>query len=429
MPPTASLAYLTPDFPGTGGVIKQRPEDFLVEEQPAYEPSGEGEHLYLFVQKTGATTLDVARRIAKAFNVRKSDVGYAGLKDKHAVTRQLFSVRPPKPDKADDAVQSLKHHPRMEVLWTDRHRNKLRRGHLKGNRFVIRIREVTPTSVLAAKKTLDRLAASGIPNFIGEQRFGYRGNGHILGRHLLRGEYGEFVAELLGHPHDTDSPPLKEAREAFDAGDIERAMELWPRKLRAERQVLDLLRQGKTPEQAVRGMDRSQRELLVTAVQSAAFNRVLDARLRAGTFDRLIPGDLAFKHDSGAVFAVDEATAEVENGPEGRVAKLEVSPSGPMWGIDMPRAEDEVGRLEREALEELGLSEEHLPAAAQFRAPGKRRPLRVALSDPDISGGVDEHGAYIRVAFSLPRGSFATIALREIMKADTGPDLSDETSA
>src|SRR5687768_4723165 len=97
MPPlTQQLAFLT-ETPGIGGVIKQRPEDFLVDEQPLYEPEGQGEHLYIFVEKRGMTTTDVVRRLTKAFRVGRGDVGYAGMKDKHAVTRQHFSVRLPDP--------------------------------------------------------------------------------------------------------------------------------------------------------------------------------------------------------------------------------------------------------------------------------------------------------------------------------------------
>lgn len=426
---TSNLAYLTADLPGIGGIIKVRPEDFLVDEQPAYEPSGQGEHTYLFIEKTGLTTLDAQKRIAKAFKVRKSDVGYAGLKDKHAVTRQHFSIWLPEatknPARQEEGIKNLGYHPQIKVLWADRHANKLRLGHLKGNRFVIRIRNVEPTAVVTAKRVLDRLAERGVPDFIGEQRFGYRQNSHTLGRMLLVGDYDGFVREALGDPRDTDSPPLRDGRTKFEAGDLDGALAVWPRKLHHDRHLLDTLRQGWPAQKAVNALDFTQREFLVTAFQSAVFNAVLDRRLRDGTFDRLLPGDLAFKHDNGSVFAVDEATAELENGPDGRVRKLEVSPSGPMWGAEMTRAAGTPGDIELEALAAQSLTPEQLGQAGKLSPLGKRRPLRIPLKDPDISGGVDEHGGYVRVSFELPRGAFATIALREIMKADTSPNLPD----
>lgn len=417
-----SLSYLTADLPGTGGVIKQRPEDFLVEEQPLYEPCGEGEHLYLFIEKRGATTLELVKRVAKAFRIKRSDVGYAGLKDKHAVTRQHLSVWRPGSTKEDDAeaLERLRPYPYANVIWVDRHTNKLRRGHHAGNRFSIRIRDVEPTAVLRAKPILDRLAQQGYPNYLGEQRFGYRQNSHILGRLLLQRQWQPFLDEMLGRPMDIETPEVQEARQAYEASDYDRALELMPRALPGARQALDALRQHKNAEQAVRAIDVTQRNFLVSSTQSAVFNTVLDRRLREGTFDKLLPGDLAWKHDNRSVFAVDDDTATLENGPDGRVPKLEVSPSGPLWGSGMTQPAGGVLDAERAALTEAGLSiADFDPAHAPrgINTEGTRRSLRETLRDPETSSGVDEHGAYLRLAFTLSRGSFATMVVREITKA------------
>lgn len=412
------LSYLTDDIPGIGGTIRQRPEDFLVEEQPLYEPAGEGEHVYLFVEKTNMTTMDAVRRIAKAFHVKRRDVGYAGLKDKRAITRQHFSVYQPDPIHDTSAVEHINFHPNLTVHWSERHTNKLRQGHHAGNRFVIRIRGVSPTKTLSAKRVLDRLAETGVPNFLGEQRFGYRQNGHLLGRLLLLGDYEAFLDEMLGKSGENDVAALQEGREAYRRGDYAAALKVWPKKLRYDRQALDALRQGKPAEQVVRTIDRTQRQFLICALQSAVFNAVLNRRLREGTFARLIPGDLAWKHDNRSVFAVDEQTAELENAPNGRVAALAISPSGPMWSQDMTRAAGKVDEMECAALAEQDVTLEQLAGVGDVSAAGSRRPLRVPLRDPDIEGGVDEQGEYIRVAFELPRGAFATIVLREMMKND-----------
>jgi tRNA pseudouridine13 synthase len=412
---TDNFAYLTPDLSGIGGVIKDKPEDFLVEEQPLYEPSGEGEHLYLFIEKRERTTTDVIRRLAKSFRVGKGDIGYAGLKDKHAVTRQHFSIY--LPNKAHDAeLLANVDCDSVKALWAARHNNKLRRGHHAGNRFVIYVRQVEPTAVVRAKPILDRLTRSGAPNYVGEQRFGYRGDNAELGRLLLLEQWQPFIDLLLGKPSETDYAPTRAGREAYERKDYSAGLETWPRHHRPERQALDALRQVKAPRNVVLAIDQQQRDFLVSAWQSDIFNRVLDRRLRDGLFDKLIDGDLAWKHDSRAVFAVDTATAEQENAAGGRVSTLEVSPSGPMWGVDMTKPAGQVLAWETEALAQSGVAETQFPGGPHGSAHGSRRPMRTPIKDPAVSGGVDERGPYVRLSFELGRGSFATALLREIMK-------------
>lgn len=413
MTATDTLSYLTPDLPGVGGVLKQRPDDFLVEEQPLYEPSGEGEHLYLYIEKRGLTTPEAVQRIAAAFRTHRRSIGHAGLKDKHAVTRQHLSVW--LPGVADgvvaESLERLKDNTKLGVLWAERHGNKLRRGHHGGNRFVLRLRDVEPTHVVRAKAILDVLARRGVPNYFGAQRFGYRQNSHVLGRLLLRGEHAAFLDEMLGSDYDTESPYIVEGRAHYRAGDYRQALEVWPKTLRYDRQALDALRQGKSPDQAVRVIDRSQREFLISAWQSSVFNAVLDQRVRGGTFDTLLPGDLAWKHDNRSVFAVDDKTAALENAAGGRVPAGDVSPSGPNWGANMTQAAGEPGAMEHSALERSGITEPQLTSVE-----GGRRPMRMTLKHPEVSAGADEHGPYIRASFELPRGAYATVAMRELMK-------------
>lgn len=413
----AQLANLTSDIPGIGGRIKQYPEDFFVEEMPGYLPSGRGEHIYLFIEKKQRTTTDVIRRLAKAMRVGKSDVGYAGLKDKHAVTRQMFSVWLPDADPVRDADRLGRvEMPGIKMLWASRHRNKLRRGHHVGNRFEIRIRGVAPDSLPAAKHVLERLASMGVPNYVGEQRFGYREDNHELGKLLILGQWQSLLDLMLGQPRETDHPATRSGREAYERGDYAAALEVWPRHLRHDRQALDALRQGKNAQQAVMNISRQQRGFLISSLQSVMFNRVLDRRIREDLFDRLIEGDLAWKHDSRAVFAVDLVTAGVENALGARMPRQEVSPSGPMWGVRMPRASGIVEQWESDALAQMGLTEADLGGGPQAYAEGRRRPLRVSLTNPDANAGEDEYGHYIRVAFELPTGSFATVVLNEMMK-------------
>lgn len=426
--PALHLPFLTADIPGIGGVIRQRDSDFFVEELPLYEPTGTGEHLYLFIEKQNLPTMEAVRQIARLFRCRKSNIGYAGLKDRHAVTRQYFSIHLPGRESEDAGfLEQFKAQQSLHLLWAMRHTNKLHRGHLAGNRFVIHIRNVSVTSVLNAKRILDRLLTTGVPNYFGSQRFGYRGDNGQLGKLLILGRWEEFLDQFLGRPAPHESEPTRLGREAYEKRDYRAALEIWPHRLRPHRQVLDALFKGLDPRRAVMSVDPMQLGFLTSALQSQVFNHVLTRRMQMGLLDKLVPGDLAWKHGNRAVFAVDQATADLENSDAGRVRSLQVSPSGPMWGVKMTRASGDVAMWEREALQREGLDEQSLvnsPVPMQ----GERRPMRAVLTEPDIAAGADEHGPFVRVQFNLPRGSFATVALREIMKSSEAEQAEESIS-
>lgn len=409
------MPFATADLPGIGGRIKERPEDFFVDEQPLYQPAGEGEHVYLFIEKRGLSTLRAARIVARHFGVHVSAVGFAGLKDKRAVTRQVFSVHVPGKKPEDFPMLQHEH---MGVLWVDLHHNKLRRGHLLGNRFSIKIRGVDMSKAPAALRVLSRLERSGVPNVIGEQRFGYLRRNHLVGRGLILGDHGAVVRAVLD-PDESAADTQAPARRAAAAGEYAEAMELFGKEMRTERRVVGELMRGASPSRAVHAIERSEAEFFLTAFQSAVFNRVLAERMAAGPIGKLMEGDVAFKHDNRACFDV---RAE-DLGPEltARLDRIEVSPSGPMWGADMKRAAAGVGVTEEAALAESGVGVEALRAfevRRRGRLTGERKPLRVPVMDAMVEGGVDEHGHYVRVAFDLPRGAFATSVIREITKVE-----------
>ncbi|MDX2130951.1 MAG: tRNA pseudouridine(13) synthase TruD [Planctomycetota bacterium] len=423
----APRAYVTPEQAGLGGVLKERPEDFLVDEIPLYQPSGEGEHIYLLVQKRGMSTMEMVQVVARHFGVRRAAVGYAGLKDKRAITRQVVSVHTP--GKTFHEFPMLQHES-VQVLWADMHANKLRPGHLKGNRFSVKIRGVPPTGVLTARAVLERLRATGVPNRIGEQRFGLLENNHLVGRELVKGDFEAAARELLGA--SAEHPEMNtEARALFAEGRFREALMKYPPGARTELIVLNGLSQGLDAKRAFMRLDEPVLRYYLSAFQSAVFNDVLDARVIDGTLGTLRTGDLAFKHINGAVFAVDEPT-QADPATAQRLATFEISPSGPMWGASMPLASGVVGEAESAALARVGVTPADL-AAFDLRArgtlEGKRRPLRVPLIDPEVEGGVDEHGAYVRCAFELPRGSFATVVMREVMKPARERDADAEEGA
>ena len=173
--------YLTAGLPGTGGRIRAQPEDFVVTEVPAYLPSGEGEHLYVFFEKRGLTTRQVFDHLHQQMRIPEKSIGVAGLKDKHAVTRQWISI----PARYQDRLPQLEELNGVRLLETGLHKNKLGVGHLRGNRFEIVIRDAIPGALNAAQKVLSELERLGVPNYYGPQRFGLSGLNPLRGYELV----------------------------------------------------------------------------------------------------------------------------------------------------------------------------------------------------------------------------------------------------
>jgi tRNA pseudouridine13 synthase len=239
-PHAPPVAY--PDLPPIGGRVGPEPEDFLVDEVPLYVASGKGEHQYLHVRKRLLTTPDMVRRVARAAGVNEREVGYAGLKDKHAVTSQWLSLF------SKTALSTeLPVGPGIEILQVTRHENKLRTGHLLGNRFTITLVGVTDEAAARAEAVVAMLRRDGLPNYFGAQRFGHAGRN---------------VADALA----------------------------W------------LVR-------GARGRNRFEQKLFPSVVQSELFNRYLSARLALGR-QRLIAGEVVRLEGAGAMFRVDDVEKE-----------------------------------------------------------------------------------------------------------------------
>lgn len=401
------LPYLTDDSPGVGGVIRQRPEDFFVQEIAAYEPSGEGEHSLCEIEKKGISTFDAIDRIGRELNVNPREIGFAGMKDAHAITRQWLTV-----PRVDDAKLLSIQTAQLKVISSAKHINKLRLGHLKGNRFAIKIREVEPTDVVKIKPALERLEREGMPNYFGEQRFGRRGDNDQIGAALLREDSKAVLRHILGLPmKGVDPSGIFEARRFFENGDLQAAMKKWPRSSGMERRILARYVNTNSAGKALSLLEPRLRRLWLSALQSRVFNDVVAGRIHA--LGKLLPGDLAYLHDKGACFTVEDVAKE-----QPRADAFEISPTGPMLGYRMSLPTSEALTLEQTIYERFNLSREDFKRPNRDQAKGDRRPIRVKPQDVQLVGGVDEFGAHITVAFTLPAGSFATVLLREIMKND-----------
>ncbi len=392
--------YLTEGLPGTGGRIKVCPEDFRVEEIPLYTPCGEGEHLYLEIEKSGLTTLDLLQQLARALEVRERELGYAGLKDARATTRQTVSV----PGVSAEQALAL-HIPGVRILAARYHRNKLRTGHLAGNRFAVRIRAVRPGCLETALDILHVLADLGVPNRFGPQRYGVLGNSHLVGRALLRGDFSAAIREVLGSPEAITDPRWRQAATVFGAGDLDGALAALPGRFRDERRMLHLLRDGKSPREALFSLPRRLLRLYLSAFQSQLFDRLVAMRL--DSLGTLWSGDLAYKHANGACFSVTEPARE-----QPRADAFEISPSAPLFGHKVTLAGGQAGILERALLDKEKLDLATFRLGDGLAMEGERRPLRVPLADFSARAEGDD----LLLQFALPRGSFATSVLAEVMK-------------
>ena len=244
-PPSVTLPYLTTDLAGTGGTLRTHDDDFVVDEELPYAPSGVGDHVFVRIEKRGMTSPAAARALAHALGVRDRDLGIAGMKDRRAVTRQWMSLPPPVSPEQALAVEL----PDLRVLEAHRHPHKLRTGHVRANRFVLRVRGVVAGAAERARAVLAALAqAPGAPNWYGEQRFGRDGDNAARGKALVTG------ARSLGRD---------------------------------------------------RRMDR----LMVSALQSQLFNDWLVARLADGLYRTVIAGDVLHKR-GGGMFACDDPAAD-----------------------------------------------------------------------------------------------------------------------
>jgi len=404
--PTIRLPYLTDNLPGVGGKIRCEPEDFIVEEIPLYPPCGEGTHLYMLIEKQGLPTFEVINRLARAFNRKQRDFGVAGLKDSDAITRQYISIEHLSHKEVEKAELD-----RIRILDLAYHKNKLKMGHLKGNRFRILIRDTGPEAAEKGNKIIDALSKTGIPNYFGSQRFGIYGNTHQLGEALLKSDDKKFADILIESPGLDGVDGYQQVIENYFNEEYMNALNALDdigRGFRYERKVLSVLaNKGGKIKRAVSSLDKRILKFYFSAFQSHYFNKYLVRRLP--NMDCVEEGDAAYIHRKGAAFIVEDEVKENE-----RAKTFEISPSGPIFGYKMLQAKGRPGAIEEEILQETGLNLEDIKGRFGIRLPGARRPLRIPIEDCVLK----EMGEGIELSFFLPHGSYATVVVREITKND-----------
>ena len=402
---TEAFPYLTAQIPPINGTAKSDYLDFFVEEIPLYQPSGVGDHVYFVVEKQGITTLQAAREIAFALGIRPRDIGVAGQKDARGLTRQLMSAEHQDPNR----VAALEI-PRIRILAVSRHGNKLRTGHLRGNRFVLKMRDWDESRLRDVETVMAILSDRGVPNYYGPQRFGYRGDTHAVGLLLLKGDFEAACRLIAGAPNELDTGRTLTARRLFDEGNFKEASNAWPRGFREAEVVAKGMDRFKgDAKRALLSLDKKMLGFYVSAYQSRVFNRVLGKRI--AELDTVEKGDVAAKLENGAMFLVEDEDAE-----KPRAERFEISATGPIFGAKMKQPDFRILALETGMLAEEGGTPALLSQKGVLGCRGGRRPLREKLDGVDVRTGSDDRGGYLQLSFSLPSGSYATSVLREVFK-------------
>ncbi|HEV7166241.1 MAG TPA: tRNA pseudouridine(13) synthase TruD [Gammaproteobacteria bacterium] len=331
------------------GRLKTSPEDFRVDEVLGFEADGEGPHALLTVEKRGANTRWVAAELARYAGLQARDVGYAGLKDRHAVTMQHFTVPiegRPEPDWSAIPAGDFR------VLKAVRQRRKLKIGALEGNRFRIILRDLSqPAESLLPK--LEIIAKHGVPNYFGLQRFGHGG-----------GNIAKAEAMLVG---------------------------------------------GR------RIHDRRLRSMLLSSARSLIFNDLLSERVKAGSWDRLLSGEVLMLDGSHSVFKSDASDTALE----GRLAEHDVHPTGPLWGRGEPATAGEARALEDQVVQAHAALAKGLEAAGLAAA---RRALRLPVRE--LAWELPDAHTLV-LGFFLPAGAYATTVLQELLETESAVEGDD----
>ncbi len=403
------VPMMTQTLPGVGGLFKSLNSDFYVEEIPLNPPRKKGSHVYFLMQKEGLTTQQAVGEIARALGKRNRDIGFAGLKDANAVTRQWISIERVPPDR----VRRLKLR-NIRILDWGRNDQPLKVGQLQGNRFRVRLREFRGSMATAeaqARAILSVLCERGMPNVFGPQRFGNRGNSHVLGKTILLNQRESFLDLYMGDPRPEDNANEFRVRTLYSRGQFNKALKTCPAHLTETRRVLSMLvRHQGNKKKAFDFVPQSRIRFLVSAYQSFLFNQVLYARMP--DIDQLLTGDMAYTHSNGQCFRVENPASE-----QPRCTEFEISPSGPIFCDTMVKPTGAAGKIENKVLHEAQAV--HVTQATvmkKYLSQAGRRSLRVLPTNTSISHGRSKEGEYLELKFDLPSGSYATVLLREVMK-------------
>lgn len=406
---------------GIGGTIRNQYEDFYVEEIPDLIPTGEGPNVWIWIEKIGRTTLDVVLDIARDLHIDRKRMGFAGMKDKKARTRQWICISNMDSEEQFEQVKALSGQIyKTDFLKVIRGRKKLRMGQLKGNKFRILIRDIDDVEKSAeiANDILKQLEVTGVPNYFGWQRFGKpRTNTHLVGEALVENDLKKAVGRYIGNPTEEEHEENQKARKAYDDGDLEKSLELMGKGMRYEKMMIrELIKDSKKGEltdksykNALHALPKPLQRMFVHAYQSFLFNAAVSKRVEMG-INKYIEGDIIINNEERIVR--DKTPEEYQE----LIDTFQVNPTSPLYGTKVPFAGGKVGEMEKSILDDYGLSKEdfEVPKMPRLGSHGLRRSMRFQVWD--TSAIATDEG--VLTEFSINKGSYATAVLREVMKKD-----------
>jgi tRNA pseudouridine13 synthase len=346
----------------------QNSKDFVVEEVALYKPSGAGDHLFVKIRKKGVSTWEAVQAFSERVGIKAGDIGYAGLKDKNAMSVQTLSI----PAKFEAALARFEH-AAIKILEVDRHENKLKIGHLKGNRFFIRLKKVSAIDAQKLDSAIKAIAQYGMPNFFGFQRFGLDGDNYKKARAFLDGE-----AKIRGRRMQKFLISALQS-ERFNAWltrriELSSAIASFDSKAIANEYKLDL--------------------------------SAIEASKAQNHFFKLFDGDIMLHYPHGKLYFAEDLGKESD-----RFATKQVAPTGVLCGYKSAMAKGVAGDIELAFFEDI-------PAS------GDRR--YAWIFPEELNGEYISKEAHYELSFYLPKGSYATALLEEALHCELSVDRGEQ---
>lgn len=359
-------------------IYKAHTTDFIVNELLPLEFTGEGEHLWLHIKKSGMNTAYLAKLLSEWADIPLRDVGYSGLKDRHALTTQWFSLRIPKKQLPDSefAPVDISANESVIILEQQWHNKKLNRGTHRANQFIITLRDIefadvdnafpNPEQLLSAKQAVEQhlttISQSGVPNYFGPQRFGRNGNN---------------IREALS----LFARPVPEARPQ-------------PNKSKRKR------------------VPREQNTMELSAARSLIFNEILAARVRNGSWNTGLAGEVFNLDGSGSIFNSDEIDETLRT----RIESGDIHPTAVLWGMGNEKVSGEAATIESDIVAQSPLLTQLATGLEQRDIKAQRRALRLPIESLSWEWQDKEDGQILVLNFTLTTGSFATSVLASLVQ-------------